>query len=232
MNLRYIALGLNREQFNDEYRYNFESHTRFISNFFSKSIRKIKFETDGTFDMISIAGATKAVETKIVPLNAISVDLKFDRERYEKLKGTGDSSLYLEMLEQGFIKAAKYKSIPLNELLGLIKGFKNGNCKNEWLHKRKKFKDIDIEIVLECEFTTNYFQLLVTLTQISTGKELVKGILLRTEPDELFFEGMFKDVCINHDIIVTDSSDEPRIIIKREAVLNGNLTFKIVGDEK
>lgn len=35
--------------------------------------------------MISINGSIEVEETKIVPLNALKVDLPFNRERYEKI---------------------------------------------------------------------------------------------------------------------------------------------------
>ncbi|KXK24134.1 MAG: hypothetical protein UZ12_BCD005002200 [Bacteroidetes bacterium OLB12] len=127
MTLRYIALGLDYDTYiktDNKLRYQFQLHTRFISNYFSKAIRKYKFDTNGTFNMISISllPDNGSVETKITAINVLETYLPFDQKRYEQIKGTEDCSYYLELLEQGFKKASEFKPIPLDTLLNLIGG--------------------------------------------------------------------------------------------------------------
>jgi len=223
MTLRYIALQIESEIAGRMYSSDFAYHTRFISNYFSKAIRKYKYTTDGTFNMISVEGAVNYKEIpKIKGFDALSVPISFDQNRYEQIKGTEDCSYYLELLEQGFKKASEFKPIPLDTLLSLIDEFKNGGCKNEWLHKKKRFKEEDLEVVLTCEFTTNYFQLIATINQISTKKELVKGIAIKTKPDEIHFDKMFKDILIHENfIVITDASDSARVLINVEDAKKG-----------
>lgn len=237
MNLRYIELGLDYDTYinsNNDLRYQFLLNTRFISNYFSKAIRKYKFDTNRTFNMLSITllPENKLELTKITGLNVLKTYLSFDQERYEQIKGTEDCSYYLELLEQGFKKASEFKPIPLDTLLNIIKEFKEKGCKNEWLHKKKRFKEEDLEVILTCEFTTNYFQLIATINQISTKKQLVKGIVIKTEPDEVLFDKMFKDIYINDNIIITDSSDSPRIIIDKRKIFTRKFSFEIRGDKE
>ena len=237
MTLRYIALGLDYDTYiktDNKLRYLFQLHTSFISNYFSKAIRKYKFDTKGTFNMISISllPDNGSLETKITAINVLETYLPFDQKRYEQIKGTEDCSYYLELLEQGFKKASEFKPIPLDTLLNLIEEFEKGGCKNEWLHKKKRFKEEDLEVVLTCEFTTNYFQLIATINQISTKKQLVKEVIIRTEPDEVLFDKMFKDIYIDDNIIITDSSDSPRIIIDKGKIFAGKLDFAIRGDKE
>ena len=236
MNLRYILLGLEYHVYfteNNELRYEFQQRTDFINNYFSKAIRRYKFETDGTFNMISIAPNENEIKPcSIVPLDVLEVGLPFDKKRYERIKGTDDYSYYLELLEQGFITASNFKSIPLETLLNLIEKFKQGGCKNEWLHKKKRFKAQDLEVILTCEFTTNYFQVVAAINQISSKRELAKGVVIKTVPDEVIFEGMYKDIIIDEDILITDRSDSPRVIINKECLFKGDLRFEIIGDEE
>jgi len=165
--------------------------------------------------------------------DVIGVNLPFDRNRYEQIKGTSDSSYYLELLEKGFKKASQYKEIPLETLLSIVKEFKDRGCKNEWLHKKKRFKEDDLEVILTCEFTTNYFQLVITINQISTKKELVSGVLIRTEVGVSIHEGMYKDVLIKNDeILITDKSDSPRIRINKTKVFEGVLDYVVMGDKE
>ena len=236
MNLSYISLAFDvatlDKDLSVEYKYEFKQKLRFISNYFSKKIKKERYKTDGSYNMISINPVlgSNINDSKIVPFNVLKVGIPFDKVRYEKNKGTIDCSYYLELLEQGFKKASKFKSIPLEVLLDLIEEFKIEDYKNEWLHKKKRFKKQDMEVILNCEFTTNYFQLVATINQISSKKELVKGVIMKTEPDEVVFEGMLKDIIFDKDIILTDKSDSPIIVINKEAVFNNRLDFKIMGD--
>jgi hypothetical protein len=237
MTLRYIALGLDYDTYinsDNKLRYQFQSHTRFISNYFSRAIRRCKFDTKGVFNMISIAllPDNKLNPTKITGIDVLKTYLPFDQKRYEQIKGTDDCSFYLEILEQGLIKASEFKPLPLNIFLDLIEEFKKGDCKNEWMHKKRRFIEDDLEVVLTCEFNTNYFQLITIINQLSTKKELVRGTVIKTEPDEVLFDKMFKDIYIDDNIIITDSSDSPRIIINKEKVLGRELHFEILGDKE
>ncbi|MBP1629819.1 MAG: hypothetical protein H6Q15_712 [Bacteroidetes bacterium] len=237
MNLYYIHLGLDYYDYiesNNELRYEFQRHTNFIDDYFSKKIRKEKFKTDGTFKMIAVSPTEFEIKpNSLVPMDVLEVNLPFDRNRYEKIKGTEDCNYYLELLEQGFKKASEYKSIPLEYLLGIVEDFKQGGCKNEWLHKKKRFKEEDLEVNLICEFTTNYFQLVIVINQISIKKELVKGVVIRTEAGVSIHEGMYKDILIlADDIIITDKTYSPRIVIDRKKTFVGILNYKILGDKE
>lgn len=231
MNLRYIAIGLDRDIYDNAYSYDFRLRTRFISNYLSKEIRKIKYVTDGSFNMISVRLSNRVIITAIVPLEVLCVNIMFDKDSYERIKGTEDYNYYLELFDQGFRKASEFKPIPLTELQYLLAEFKKGGCKNEWLHKKKKFKEEDIEVVLICKFTTAYFHLDITINQISSKVELVNGTVLSTEPNEILYEKMFKDILVvNNKIIITDAADYHRITIKKDRALQKILSFKINGE--
>ena len=236
MNLRYIAIGLDYETYimhENKLRYEVQLHTRFISNYFSKEIRKLKFTTDGSYNMISVSLMFNELQcSKLVPSDVLKVYVPFDKKRYEIIKGTGDCSYYLELLEEGFHKAAEFKNIPLNSLINIINQFKAGGFKNEWVHKKKKLKEIDLEVSLFCEFTTNYFQLIITIIRASSKEELVKGALIKTEPYEVLFEKMFKDIVVDKEnITITDASNSPRMIISLEDVFKKKFNYQILGDE-
>lgn len=238
MNLNYIHLGLDYYDYiesNNDLRYEFQKHTDFISDYFSKAVRKLKYKTDGSYKMISVLPTEFEIKpTKLQGYgDVIGVNLPFDKNRYEKIKGTSDCSYYLELLEKGFKKASEFKEVPLDSLLSIMEVFKQGGCKNEWTHKKKRFKEENLEIILTCQFTTNYFQLVATINKISPKKELVSGVLIRTEVGISIHEGMYKDVLINSDeILITDESDNPRIRINKIKVFEGVLDYIVVGDKE
>ncbi len=236
MNLNYIHLGLDYYDYiksDNRIRFDFQKHTNFIDDYFSKAIRKLKFKTDGSFNMLAVSPTEfEQKEPHIVPANALDINVGFDRKRYKKIKGSDDVSYYIELLEIGFKLASKSKEIPLESLLDIIDQFKKDGCKNEWVHKKKRFKEEDIEIQLICEFTTNYFQLRMIAAQISSKKELINGVILKTEAGVSIHERLYKDILIEDDIIVTDKSDSPRIIIDKKKALEGVLEFKFIGDKE
>ena len=101
MQLRYISLNLDRKTFGNEYGYDFLLHTRFISNYFSRAIRKHKYHTDGSFNMLSIDGTYDIVSPKIVPMTVLKITLEFNKEKYPQIRGTTNCDYYLELLEKG-----------------------------------------------------------------------------------------------------------------------------------
>ncbi|MDQ1097673.1 MULTISPECIES: hypothetical protein [Chryseobacterium] len=237
MNLRYIAIGLDYNTYierDNKLRYQFQLNTRFISNYLSKEVRKIKFQTDGTFNMITIAlTEDKLKETDIVPIDVLQTYLPFDRNKYEKIRGTDDCQYYIELFQKGFVKASKFKKLPLESLLEILRNFEDGGCKNEWLHKTKKFKEQNLEIKLVCDFNTNFFQLTAIINQLSDKKEIFNKAIIKTEPDEVLFDKMFKDIKIaNGDIIITDKSDSPRIKISIDDLYSNNCKAEIIGNKE
>ncbi|QRY58010.1 hypothetical protein [Sphingobacterium siyangense] len=228
MNLRNITIGLDYDTYIDLdniLRYQFQLRTRFICNFLSRRIREFKVNTSRQYSMISIALLPMGNEiksTKIKYGDVLAVYLPFDDKKYEESISNEDYTYYLDLLHQGFVKASEFTTVPLEILLKLLHDFKEGEYKNEWIHKKKRFKDTDLEVVLRCEFTSNYFQLITIVSQISTKEKLAEGIALRTEPDEVLFDKMFKDILVDDkSIIITDASDSPRVLIDLKDVKRG-----------
>jgi hypothetical protein len=172
-------------------------------------------------------------ECTIIPDKALAVSIPFDKEKYEKIKGTAACEYYLELFETGFKKASEFKTIPLDTLLDLIDNFRKNDYKNEWLHKKKQFKDRDIEVVLNCRFTTFDFRLIATINMLSTGEELCSGVVIHTEPDEINFNKMFKDILIDgRNIVITDASGAPRILVNLNDALHRRFNFLLIGDRQ
>lgn len=237
MNLRYINIGLDYDTYiekNNDLRYSFQLSTRFISNFLSREIRKFKFQTDGTFNMISVSLLEeRLMDTRIVASNVLECYVLFDPSKYNNVKGTNNCKYYLDLYKEGFIKASEFKSVPLDLLLKLLKEFEENQCKNEWLHKKSKFKNHNLEVELLCEFTTDYFQLVIAITQLSTKEKIVRQPIMKTEPDEVLFDKMFKDILIDKNrLIITDKSDSPRITIDIDSLYSGKLEYEVQGDKE
>ncbi len=232
MNLRYINISVDpRSGYDVSWRYGFTLNTRFISHYMSTGIRRVRYVTDGTFDMISIAPMSILLDERcrIVPLNALRVDVPFEITRYEAIKGSQDCEYYLELLREGFVEASKFKSIPLEALLRLMTEFKANGCRNEWHYKTRRFKEKDLDVLLECKFTTSEFRLVATISRMSTKSQLCSGTLLMTPPDEIYFEKLFKDIVLDgRFIVVTDATNSPRFYVDLDRAFSGEFHPKMV----
>lgn len=233
MNLRYIALYMGTESgYKDPFRDNFNLNARFISNYLSIQIRKLKIETDGTFNMISVEpSATKEHLYKIVGEKALNTRVLFNREVYIQMNETEKYECYLKLLEEGYKICAQYKNIPLEQLLKLHQVFRDNEYKNEWLHKNKKFKEHGIEVKLNCFFTTYDFQLKMVVYDIKSKTELASGTVIRTLPDEVCFAHFFKDVIIeSNELVITEFQDRPKFKFLLSDILNGKFSFKTTNE--
>ncbi|MDP4203735.1 MAG: hypothetical protein Q8861_13700 [Bacteroidota bacterium] len=229
MNLRYIALYMDYDSgYEDPFRDNFNLHSRFISNYLSVQIRKLKYATDGTFNMLSIAPTIVIKHLcRIVGEKALHTCISFNRDAYEQMNDIEKYEYYLKLLEDGYRICAHYKNIPLADLLKLHDDFRQNNYKNEWLHKKKRIKEHGLDIILNCYFTSTDFRLVMTACDLVSKKELISGDVIRTLPDEVCFAHLFKDLKIeNEHLIITDFLDRPIFSFLLSDLLNGK--FKII----
>lgn len=231
MNLRYIALYLDYDAgFKDPFRDNFNLSSRFISNFLSVQIRKLKIQTDGAFNMISVAPSMEAKHIfRIVGEKSLQARIAFDKVKYEQMTELERYEYYLQLLEEGYRICAQHKVVPLEQLLNLHQQFRGNNYKNEWLHKTKKFKEHSIEVSLNCFFTSLDFQLVMTVCDITSKKELVSGTIIKTLPDEVCFDSLFKDVIIEqNELIITEYQDRPKFKFLLSDIFKGKLSFEVL----
>lgn len=229
MNLRYIVIYMDYDSgFKDPFRDKFNLESRFISNYLSVQIRKLRIKTDGTFNMISIALSNEMTQQcRIVGEKSLQARIFFDKEKYTKLSIFEKFNYCLQLLEEGYKVCALNKQIPLEQLTLLHKQLMDNDYKNEWLHKKRRFKEHGIEVSLNCIFSSTDFQLKVNVNDINTKSELVSGTLIKTLPDELCFEKLFKDVIIEgNELIITEYQNRPKFKFKLSDLFDNNFSFE------
>ncbi len=230
MKLRYINLCMNGESgFNEDFEDCYSYHTRFINHFLSIQVRKLKIETED-FRMIAIEPViNNKIECKIISDNALNINLPFDKEKYEKMNSFERTKYNLELIAIAYDLAYKENFFnDIQELLKLNKLFETLNYKNEWLHKRKTFKELNLKIYLNCFFTINQFELKISAYDLKDKLPfLEEQTLLKTWPDEVFFDYKFKDIIVLKDkLIVTNKFDEKNFIIDLDNIFKGKLKYK------
>lgn len=211
MYLRYISLSMYNSGYVREFESTFFYHSRFISNYLSTQVRKLKIETDETFNMLSIRPSLNIVAPKVVAEKALSITVPINIPEYLSMDDIGKYEYYLFLLDQGYEIASHFKKIPVKQLLQLHQNFREGGYRNEWQHKRKVLKTFGIDILLNCYFTSTNFRLELVVVDRKTKENVVSGIVLETLPDEIFFNKEFKDIILLHDsVIITDFLDRPK----------------------
>lgn len=225
MKLRYINIELNRALVNLDYVAEFDYRARFMCNYLSRKVRLLHFETDGTFNMISIdLGGTSKID--IVPLDVLKVCLPFNKEEYDKLDDKERVIFFASKFREGFRQAAKYKDIPLEGLFNLLAEFESNDFKHTWIAKNRIFREDNLRVILNCDFNQYDFHLNVEIYQWSSKTLLCSGTVIRTLPDEVFFDHLFKDVYINMDrIIITEFLDYDFIQIDLFEALKGHFVY-------
>lgn len=233
MTLRYIALFMGDESgFEDGFTSQFDYNTRFISNYLSIQIRKLKYVTDGTFKMIGVTPTLDIKHTcRVVPEDALQASISFNRDKYEKMAEVDKYEYYLQLLEEGYRICSQYKNIPLEQLLTLHQDFRDNNFRNEWLHKKKRFKEHGIEVSLNCFFTSFDFQLKMSVYDMRSKAELASGTVIRTLPNEQHFAHYFKDIVIeNNELIITEFQDRPKFKFSLPDIFDGKFSFEITDE--
>jgi hypothetical protein len=158
---------------------------------------------------------------------SLEARISFSKESYEGMNESQRYEYYLQLLENGYRICAQHKELPLEHLLRLQQVFRDNGCKNEWIHKKKRFRANGLEVTLKCFFTSFDFKLQMLVQDTGSKKELVSGIVIRTKPDELCFASLFKDVKIDGDeLVVTEFQDRPKFKFLIPDILLGKFFFK------
>ena len=130
----------------------------------------------------------------------------------------------MSLLERGYQIANREHSIPIDALMSLNSQFRFGGYKNEWLLKKFQIKEKKILVLLTCSFTSYDFTLNLKCIDKGTKQVLVSGPVLRTAPDELCYDYLFKTVMLNeHDIILNYYLGNPGIVISIDSLCQGVL---------
>lgn len=234
MKLRYIALWCCNELDNtlgEDFTFLFDFNSRFIANYLSKAVRKLKIET-GLYKMLSITLTPFGNSVEIHDWDqALSIKIQFtpkDKEYLLSLTKLEDRFEYfLSLLEQGYQMAvdAGHTEICIDQLLQLHETFRSGNYKNEWLWKKKQLRDKGIYIFFNCYFTTFDFKLVLDVYDLKKTKKICSGIIMRTAPDELCYDKDFKKLVITDEkIVILDFLGYPNFSINIQELTHGKVT--------
>ena len=219
----------------DSYKFGF--NVRFICNYLSKEVRKLNVAGDGTYKMISVRLRNASPDCLLTygtdNPDVLSVFLSIsedEQKQYNQTTSTEErSEFYLELLEKAYVFAASFKEIPLDFLLELHDKFRENNYKNEWVWKKKYISDYGIYIFFKCYFTTFDFRLEVEVYNTKQTVLLTKGVVLRTGPDEIFYDKEFRRIEIaDGKLIIKDFLDKDNFEFDLYQLSIGEFNVKVL----
>ncbi len=208
--IRDIALQLDYEEHLNPgtlYMSDFAFSCRFIGHYLRKQLLTSDFEPKG-YKRLAINGCVNTINPNKLSELYLCVSVPFDKTRFDSLAKEELPDFFIDMYQQGILKAQQTHELPVEFLLQKLKEFKNDNYRNEWEFKSKTFKEIGIKATLFCKMTMDAFMLSLILYK---KKEVVfnKEILV-TKPDEICYHYQFKDIAFeNNKIMVTGWYDAP-----------------------
>jgi len=200
MILKDTRLYLDIDEFDRAQCSEFLFNSCYVSNYLSRHARGMRWNSEDYKGILIKCTSKGDVLPHLSPQGNLIIPIEFDQEKYDRLTGVDLHELYLSLFCNGFERAALHFQIPLSELSSIIKRFRTGGYKNEWVYKRKKFGDIHLQCTLFCEITREKFSLFLCVE--SEGGTIFQERILETKPDELIFSHMFKDLGLRDNRIV------------------------------
>lgn len=231
MNLRYIALDENfRYEKDKEFEYRFSAHTEFISDYISLAIRKFRIEAD-RFNMVYIR-LCLGLETPGVSYSelfkCVEVSLPFsedDRKKYLDMSDAAERyEFYIHNILYGYKLAYKYGDLQIDKLESIIDTFRQNEYRHEWTFVKKRLKEYNLYVYLNCYFRYNEFELRLEVYDFKRTRLIADGTLLRTFPSRFCFHKDFRKVEINDGkLTILDFLGHPSFEIDLNKLNQGNL---------
>lgn len=209
------------EEFDNKFRYN----TWILCNYLSRSVRKLHIPTDGEYNLLSCSITKEKDDVRIVPVNSLCISLhvsEMEIKSYLAMHSEHDRfEFYFSLLERGYRLASHTHNVPISELLKIHQQFRNVGYKNEWLFKKKMFREYGIKVILDHVLTSYAYHLRLTVTDMK-GKYINSGYIYTTYPDDIFFNKNVRHMIVTaNTLVVTDFLNHPQFECQLEKLAKG-----------
>lgn len=208
MILKSIYFNLNRSEYANDYGYDLLMKSRKYCDFIERTaLKPAKFNV-ANFNRIVISFQNHPKIFEINDFSTLTIFLKFDHIEYEKSIKENLDKYFIRKLDDALNRTVSQGiDLPIDNIQKATEAFKELNYLNKWVFKKKSWKNLKIDAILECELTLNDFTLVL---KIFKEKVLVLNEpILRTDPDPVAYHYLFKDIEIKENlIIVTGKTSE------------------------
>lgn len=198
MYLRYIAISGSSEKGEfHAFAERLYSNSRFICNYLSKEVRKLKLDTS-PYNMLNFIPSLTESSIHIWDSDVVNCKLclsQLEIDRLNNMKRLEDRyEYYLSFLERGYRYVSESIPIPVDSLLYLHDQFRAGGYRNEWLFKKKMIREYGLYVFLKCYFTTFDFHLDLEAYDLKQTRLIAKDTIFRSFPNELCFSKDFRSI--------------------------------------
>lgn len=200
MNLTRFRMFMNMysvEDREESYRHHFDLHIHFINYSLTKFLKKIKFETDGTFKEINLRIGMRKPEVDIesnLCVPGLYVDLPFDFDLYDKSDTETRCKYYIELVRQGLEYASKVKKIPVAEMMEFLHDLAAHNFTYSWDFKTIVDREHNFKVKFIAELGTDDFILKARVFTLKPKALFCEGPVVRTFPDEICFRFLTREI--------------------------------------
>ena len=236
MKLRYIQLKAKFGDFDDEFFYRFIDNTRFISDYLSRKIRTINYETEMNYNMVNVEISRIEDQCKIVESEkALTVNIHFSNDELEHYSIMYNEktrfNYYLHLLEKGYHTAIQNGYLlPKSYLFQIHTEFRNNKYLNERLFKKALIRKAGVKIGLFHVLSSYSYRLVLRLYSL-TGTLISEGCIYETFPDSILYGRTVRHVTINDDkLIITDFLKRPQFICDIKDLSKGIIKSICVND--
>lgn len=181
MLLKYFKMFMHLSVSDNLYCAHFDYHVFFIGYYVSHQLRKLKFETDGTFDAIFVVAGAETLSTEIFRESLI-INIPFDFNYYDNADELKRNNYYVDLIKSALQIAAKQKKIPLAELMGYIESLVDNNYIYSWDFKNILVRELNLKLKFTCQLSTNDFIMRIAALDKKSMMPICEGIVIRTMP--------------------------------------------------
>jgi len=120
--------------------------------------------------------------------------------------------------KEGIENVAAATLIPKEEIYRGLDAFVINEYVNEWLYKKRSFKQHSLVVYLYCKLTQSGFTLVLKI--IKNDVVVFEEIILETDPDEVAFHYRFKDIIIEDgQLVITSKISSQNLFTKKLSTL-------------
>jgi hypothetical protein len=219
--LRKVALDLDRHMWPEEIGERFFRQSRSLCNFVSRKLKGTRVLVGDTGKIV-VEGAK--VPKAVVSFNSEKVTfvrVPFDADRFLEAKEESQrQELFMAFLLEGLRVVQPRGGDATTLITERVEEFRRRGYKNEWIHKSHHYPHFHLVAKLACSITEEAFQLTLHLER--PGEEPVLIDVLRTEPDDVCWEPLFKDIELHGDeLTITARIPKPLATFKLRDLMIG-----------
>lgn len=182
------------------YQSHFNYHVFFIGFYLSKQFQKLKIEADGINVIDIVIGGNMAPSVKTIDSRSI-IHVPFDLKFYSSIDKHGKCIYYTQLVKEAFGLLANVRNIPYCVLIDLINTLQHDNFEYCWKFKTISLPLNNLKIEFFCNINTDDFTITIKVDNRNDKRNILRGIVVRTKPDDIFFSHISNKIRIERDKI-------------------------------